>query len=356
MISDTLFLKKVRLWIAKFLWRFFLGPTAGKIPNNCIYSIEEASEFPKVSNHLETVYQIYASEIISWNFPESYPKWIRRNYAFQPRSIFLLKSLLIGPISGAVWSKDGSIFMESIGSLNKALTFGNALPEIQYYSGRTVSVDSSSPIIPCPRANYFHWMLEVLPALIRVASHFADFRILLHPEHPKYIEQALRLWLGTNKYSTTIIKSSKPILSGLVAFQSMPLASGFVHPQDAVLVRETFLNLLPIKKTSLPHRKIFVSRKGNVYRKVSNEDQLEQRFYDMGYEILHLENLDWSSQIETFLVASHVAGLHGAGFSNIIFAPFDCKVHEVFPPNYRNDCYARLATGLGMKYSFELCA
>lgn len=132
----------------------------------------------------------------------------------------------------------------------------------------------------------------------------------------------------------------------------MPTSSGFVRPDDALGVRNAVLGKLCNTSDAKTDRNIFISRRGTKARAIPDQDRLEQKFLDDGYELLQLENMSWTDQVNAFASASTIAGLHGAGFANIIFAPCTCSVHEIFPPSYRNDCYARLAETFGMDYQY----
>ncbi len=350
-------LQKIRIKLARLLWRAALGPVAGRMPGNCVFSAGERSGDPLIARHVEEIAPANPAEIVSWKMPDAFPGWIRREFAFAARPLIILRDVVVAPSSGAVWSPDGHVFMESIGSLNKALTFGKALPEMLLSPESQIPNPESScesPIIPCACASYFHWMFEVLPSVIHACRRFPDCRILLHPRRPSYIEQGLRLWLGDTAFSRRIVEAERPLRVERTAFLAMPTASGFVPPRDAELVRSTFAG--GTGSAGLPRRKIFISRRGSAARRVACGEELEKRHAGMGYEILQLERQEWQEQVRAFSAASHVAGLHGAGFSNVVFAPRDCKVIEFFPPGYTNDCYARLACGLGQTYGMESLA
>jgi capsular polysaccharide biosynthesis protein len=53
--------------------------------------------------------------------------------------------------------------------------------------------------------------------------------------------------------------------------------------------------------------------------------------------------------------ASVIVGMHGAGLSNMIWARRPCRVVEIFPTNYYNDCFARLALTCGYDYQMTKC-
>jgi len=348
-----MFWQKLRVKTAQKLWQVSLGPIAGGMPTNCVFSIEERSGIANVSRHIHDIHPIEPSEICTWQHPDFFPSWIRRTFAFSSRNVFTLDDVVVAPISGAVWSPSGLIFMESIGSLNKALTFGKVLPEM-LKEPREFNIAGSDVLIPCSCASYFHWVFEVLPSILHTIRLFPGFRLLLSPARPKYIDESLRLLLGDDKFFKCIIESSSPIFASRAAFLTMPPASGFVRPSDFYLLRNTFLNLVKSKISEYPSKNIFISRRGSKARSVSRQDKIEAEYAAKDFEIWCVEKLPWRDQILLLSAANHVVGFHGAGFSNAVFAPHSCKITEIFPSGYTNDCYARLASSLKFGYTFQI--
>jgi capsular polysaccharide biosynthesis protein len=82
------------------------------------------------------------------------------------------------------------------------------------------------------------------------------------------------------------------------------------------------------------------------------EDNVERFFQRAGFEVLYAEGVPWLEQVRRFAAAEVIAGLHGAGLANLVFAPPDATLLELFPPDYFNDCYARLAVTAGLRYRF----
>lgn len=377
---------RLRVALARFLWRLILGGVAGRLPRNCLFSIQESRGLDRVAQHLVDIREWHSEEIVQWNHSRDLPPWVRRSFAFGKREMFLVRNVLIGPRSGAIWTTSGDVLAESIGSLNKILTFGKVLPELCLRPKNTMSEVRdqapdfppptssfrlppgqifclplsgcasvqgfpTSPLIPCPSASYFHWLLEVLRNVIPLMKTFPGGRLIVHPNRPAYIDAGLRLLFDLQPGDKRMIESTVPVQADYCAFATMPTASGFVRPADAHFVRTAILEKLGKIPSESATRRIFISRRGSKARTPENQDEIEERFRKEGYEILQLETLPWIDQIAAFRQASHVAGFHGAGFSNMIFCPPSCQIHEIFPTGYTNDCYSRLASGLGMTYS-----
>jgi hypothetical protein len=347
-------LPRVRTRLARLIWRFILGPVAGNMPGNYVFSINDNKHDPKISRHLAATNSLHKPLAYCWNFPEEYPSWFHRDFVFPSEDTFLMRDVVICPYSGGVWTPERLVLGESIGSLNKALTFGKALPDLccKPVSLKQTHNTGHQVHIPAPPVSYFHWVCEVLPNLIRLVSQHPQSRLVTAPDRPRYVDESLRVIFGHDFCSQNIIESRRPLHVPQAAFASMPTSSGFVRPDDALGVRNAVLGKLCNTSDAKTDRNIFISRRGTKARAIPDQDRLEQKFLDDGFELLQLENMSWTDQINAFASASTIAGLHGAGFANIIFAPGTCSVHEIFPPSYRNDCYARLAETFDMDYQY----
>jgi hypothetical protein len=97
-------------------------------------------------------------------------------------------------------------------------------------------------------------------------------------------------------------------------------------------------------------RRIFVSRNDAGTRRILNGEEVEQEFRKNGFEIVSLARLSPADQIRIFSNAELVAGLHGAGLTNILFAPPSAKVLEILPPFVATEAYWILATQMGQQY------
>ncbi len=97
-------------------------------------------------------------------------------------------------------------------------------------------------------------------------------------------------------------------------------------------------------------RKIFISRADAKGRDIVNWDEAALVIRDRGYDTVTLSGRTFAEQVEIFSNASHVAGVHGAGLTNILFAPSDCRVLEVLPPFVASHAYWLLASAIGQQY------
>jgi capsular polysaccharide biosynthesis protein len=83
---------------------------------------------------------------------------------------------------------------------------------------------------------------------------------------------------------------------------------------------------------------------------VVNESELEPILARYGFEVVEAENLSLAEQIQLFSQAEAIAGPHGAGLTNIVFAPPGCKVFELFAETCVRPMYYQLADVVGQSY------
>ncbi len=117
-------------------------------------------------------------------------------------------------------------------------------------------------------------------------------------------------------------------------------------------IRRRSLKLIQqTQKTALKAEKIFISRKSKS-RRLPNQKQVEALFENYGFTTIYFEDLTTSQQRSSMANAQFVAGLHGAGLTNLIACHPSTVVLEL-SGNTCTAAYAKMAHGLGLKYEIE---
>ena len=78
-------------------------------------------------------------------------------------------------------------------------------------------------------------------------------------------------------------------------------------------------------------KQIYVSRKLAVKRHLVNEEDFLGLLKKYKFRKVYLEQISVREQVDLFRSASHVIAAHGAGLTNILFAPADVKILEIRP-------------------------
>jgi hypothetical protein len=341
----------IRLWLNKNSQRLLLGPVSGKIPDSFINSVEESSCEKEVQPHFCSVHKIHGARIVEYPLPEDFPAWFRREKAFDAKKIYMLRNVVVSPSSGLIWSERGVLFGESIGELFRLLGWGACLHE-PLIPHKTVHIDS--PVVCCPAALYYHWLLEILPNILHTSDLFPDVKIIVSKKCSPFIMEGLELAIGEEACKQKILLSHDkvPLRVSQAVMPALEKWSGFVRPEDVARIRKAFephrdRNPAPSEQTQL-----YISRAHAYRRRLPHENGIEELLQNAGFKIIYPEEMSLKDQIKVFSQANTIVAPHGAGLSNMIWRTGDCHIVEIFTPEWLNDCYARLAVQLGFNYNY----
>jgi capsular polysaccharide biosynthesis protein len=206
---------------------------------------------------------------------------------------------------------------------------------IPHFEGSVLSM-----IADCD-TNYYHWLFDVIPKL-RATK----------PVHYYYVNQSKAFQkdslkaLGIPK-SKIIAADKHPFISADLLIPVSYACSDEGPAKWAVeFVRSS---LARFKK---PTRRLYISREKAPMRRILNEDEVFALLESHGFERIFCEDLSFQEQIELFGEAEIIVSPHGAGLTNMIFAPPGTKIIELFSPCSTCICYWSLANILGFPYSY----
>lgn len=200
--------------------------------------------------------------------------------------------------------------------------------------------------------NYFHWITELLPRIHAMHIMNPDIPVLIAQK----VSQLTFVQISLRQLQIPFI----PLTSGsCITVQKMyatevPHVGRFSEPLLQHL-RHSILQSFALVNSTVPFRKIYVSRKHARRRKISNEDEVWQCLESYGFERLELETVSWSEQVRFFSEASVVVASHGAGLTNIMFMNKGTHVIELKASNNNYWCYFSLARVFGLQYTYLLC-
>ena len=104
----------------------------------------------------------------------------------------------------------------------------------------------------------------------------------------------------------------------------------------------------------VPGRRIYITRgRERNNRTVTNEPEVVDMLAEQGFTVIDPGTLPVAEQIREFAEAEWIVGPHGAGLANLAFASPGASVIEMFPPDYVQICYWKLAwcvPGLDYRY------
>lgn len=271
--------------------------------------------------------------------------------AFSFESYHVLNELFVARIpearivgtSGAVITPDGGLLEEStwgMGWLQKDRALNSFKLRYERREGSFYTIASLFS------EGYAHWVLDTLPRLFALDRLPADDLqiIVSHPLAEWHRESLAMLGLDDMRF---VALEDRCLQLETLYFPSYVGDPGNHHPQGCRWLRERFLKGFETKQGK---RRLYITRRLARGRRVLNEEELHPVLNDYGFEIIETENLSFRGKVELLSDAEIIAGPHGGGLTNLLFAPESCRVLELFDPAHMNAAFYSLADALGQEY------
>jgi Glycosyltransferase 61 len=186
--------------------------------------------------------------------------------------------------------------------------------------------------------NYFHWLIDTLPRLELYRAHCGP--LLINESLQPFQFESLAL-LGLGNVDRIALEYPRAYKVQKL-FHPRTASTACMPPltfQPVILerLREKFSNF---RRPGKGWRKLFISRAGNpqaVARRLLNEAEIATVACECGFELVRCEELSFQAQITLFSEAAIIAGAHGAGLTNLVFAPEGTRIIEMIGPRYDRD-------------------
>jgi capsular polysaccharide biosynthesis protein len=204
--------------------------------------------------------------------------------------------------------------------------------------------------------NYFHWLTEALPRLLLARVNGSQAQIVV-PEFvakSEFVQESLKL-LG-ERYVILADRSRHKFANLTLVSPVAPSGNPDPHVigQLTAKLRGSFESP---NRTSFPKSdlRLWVSRARSARRQIVNEPALTPLLARFGFTIVYPEELSFAEQVDIFSRATVIAGLHGAGLTNMLFMAEGGIVLEVRrEDDAHNNCYFALASATKQRYGFAL--
>jgi capsular polysaccharide biosynthesis protein len=202
-------------------------------------------------------------------------------------------------------------------------------------------------------ANYYHWVCEVLPLAFALKrdDRWGDMPAYVGATLPKYVFEYLRL-LDLERYC-------RPLPRGVYRAEKLrvptfPGLSSSPSPAHLITVRDACLEA--VGPPAGARRRVYISRSDAPDRRIANEHELLPVLADFGFERATLSDKSLPEQIRLFQSAEVIVAPHGAGNTNLLFAPRDCIMIELMGPTIYSWSFMVIASTLGQLYGYVACA
>jgi capsular polysaccharide biosynthesis protein len=230
-------------------------------------------------------------------------------------------------------------------------------------------IDVPSARVAKPEANYFsmvseyrghrhffHFLFDRLPRIHYLLSRFglADTPfVVLTNEHPPEFQRDIYRFLEARHPNLTFVavpERERWRLPTLYLIDDMqPVRRTFLPPDTVEFLRELVIGGYGLSPGAAT-RRLFINRSDTRKRSILNEAEVWPSFAARNFESIAAGRLPFREQVALFAQAEMVAGPHGAGFSNLLFAPHGTKVLEITNLERVKSVYLLLTKALGQHY------
>ncbi len=254
---------------------------------------------------------------------------------------------ILGP-GGVVITPDGGVVEESTWSYgwlqrDRALT-SLRLPDCENLRGIFYTIASLSS------EGYWHWISEALPRLFAIEQLPHDeIKIIVLRDLSEWQMESLEA-LGLSHLQFVPL-NRRHLQLEVLFFPSYVGTPGNPHAWGYQWLRRRLLAGVEPQRND---RRLYVTRRRALRRRVSNEEELEPILSKLGFEIIEAEQLSLRDKARIFSEAEAVVGPHGAGLTNIFLSPPGCRVLEIFDPSHMNVNNYAAAEVLGQEYWYML--
>lgn len=329
-------------------------------PKGIIYSVEQWFNDP-VPPQMEGswIKDIFPEHTVILKEPnhitgEIHPNFIKcgKSHLSKKTQLCFLKNARVVNEHGVVISFDDKVFSDFVLAKDSKLkTIMKVIEEQKvfksYINKPQVRKECLATITSPEYIGYYHWLIEGLPRLKILEEVMDEIDYLIVPSNLKRFHiESLNL-LGFPEDKLVKIKNGSHLLCENLFVSSTLRPRPFKWACD--FLRERYI---PSDVTE-PHRLIYISRKDAIYRKITNEEEVEKYLQNIGFEIVQMSELTFLEGVKICAEAKIVVGPHGAGLCNIVFCQ-DAKILEIFSPSYVDTSYWFIANMYENEYYYLL--
>ena len=277
-------------------------------------------------------------------------KFIREPYSIREVDLyeFWYSGIYIDALTGAVLDKQQRIQISS-------LKYPSLIPST--YLSRIDHIDKSFEksnqqfyFLPSFSTEYYHLWFDGLIYLYFLSLKKEVFTVLIPNNTTAKVKEIL--YLFQDEFNFVTLKSRFIQLPNLLKFSHVSLDKD--TPLITNEMAEFFkLKVVSKKKNIKTFDRIFIGRRDSKTRLIKNDMKIKSILYNFGFKVIYLEDYSIIEQAFIFNNAEIIAGLHGAGFTDLIFCNKKTKVIEFH--NYLNITnYFAISKQLDLEYHYIL--
>jgi hypothetical protein len=214
--------------------------------------------------------------------------------------------------------------------------------------------DSVNYIMARGFSNYYHWLVQTIPAVDWSLQKLPSSIFALLTGHLATWQAEMLSILDYDNVPRIVLDPSHHYLVPALDYSEFQNgSSSFEISQSA---QATYKRLAAVATDSSPAKAdiIYIARTDSTNRVAENEAEILRLLEAEGILTVVPGMLSVSQQINLFSKADAVIGLHGAGLTNIVFCRPGTILYELSSTHYLNPCFSRLAQAGGLSYVIDL--
>lgn len=207
--------------------------------------------------------------------------------------------------------------------------------------------------------NYFHWIVESLPRLLRAEIELPDQHVLLLPHRFRqlaFVPFTLRAFPHIQRVHWVEARS-KVHVARLDHVPRLPPQPPERLPDQRELA-EVARRVRRLAGKKGGSQRIYFSRADaqSGRRRAVNEAEVIRVLRDHDFDIIHNDLAKPWEQIESSAGAEVMVGIHGAALTNVLFLPKGARLLELEHPEHHWTVYGKLARMFGIGYRSQVCS
>jgi hypothetical protein len=199
--------------------------------------------------------------------------------------------------------------------------------------------------------NIYHFMYESLVKLFCLRGYLEKSTLIFPTRRQKYHDEWFKI-LGVEKIQ--FIEIGQIVKTPLAISCTFLNKSMLCHDKLLIDFRDWLIKNLSSKNlidsSSTFPQKIFINRSRAKYRKIVNFEEVELLLIEFGYKIIDLEDYTLTEQINYFINAKDIIGIHGAGFAHLCFTK--AKILDVIVNEFNVTFFSDLAKVYKIEYNY----
>ena len=200
--------------------------------------------------------------------------------------------------------------------------------------------------------NYYHWLIDFLPRfylLEKAGIAIKNYPIIVNSGLTRFQMETLGL-LGIRQEQLIEVNVGEVLAVGKLVVPAILSTNTFVAQAVLDWLRIFGLSHLPKECTS-HKRRLFISRADATVRRLINEDEVYNSLEPLGFERFVPGAYSFIEQVGAFSNAECIVGPHGAGLTNLVFAPPNALIIDIKNTFSAAQFFETLAGQLGLNYT-----